>query len=373
MKYQDIIYIAELGLQDDKKKLVDVLKKYAAEASNQNKYSLYQGLKDVITNYSKAKKNNISSSTLSEEIAETDTQQQTYFENMPHTIWLPKRLEYRIENLIKLYQSHSDSTTLQRKLNKILLYGPPGTGKTTLGFYIAKRLNKPIKYIKVSDVISARFGETMKNLANVFQTTKNEIIFIDEFDAFAKSRTDSNDVGELKRIVNSLIQTLDFYNSSGIVIVATNLIDSLDPAILRRFPYRILVDSLDKEEQSEFLNFIMKSNHDIPFKIDKEEFKFVESIIYALNLGTLDQIQQLVDKSIILAMVHKDKSLKINRFVEAVISSDYINQNNVKDLHNEHPEILQQIGSIMENQGYAMSHISELLGIHRNSYKKYAK
>lgn len=368
MKYQDIVYIADLGLKGDKRKLREVIKKYAATASNNKQFSLYQGLKDVISGNSDKGQFQPSSLPDGEELNFDN-----HFENMPVNIWLPKRLEYRIDNLLKLYQHYSGSKTIQRKLNKILLYGPPGTGKTTLGFYIAKKLNREINYIKVSDVISSRFGETMKNLANIFHSTSEGVIFIDEFDAFAKSRTDSNDVGELKRIVNSLIQTLDFYNSSGIVIVATNLIDSLDPAILRRFPYRILVDVLDKEEQIEFLNFALNSEKDTRFNINNEDLKILESMVYALNLNTIDQIQQLVDKALMLAMVQKDKKPGLDLFVEAIISSDYINQKTVKQLHNDYPKVIQEIASVMEDKGYSMSHISELLGIHRNSYKRYAK
>lgn len=369
MKYQDIVYIAELGLKDDKTKLVNFIKKLAAEASNKKQYSLYQGLKETLNSHTKNP--SLTTSSIQEEVQTAESQ--SFLQELPDKIWLPKSLEFRIDSLLRLYNHRSPVITSKSKLNKILLYGPPGTGKTTLGFYIAKMLKKDIEYIRVSDVISARFGETMKNLASIFHSSTNGIIFIDEFDAFAKSRTDSNDVGELKRIVSSLIQTLDFYSSSGIVIVATNLIESLDPAILRRFPYRILVDALDKEEQSEFLTFLIRANDKVKFALDKNDRKFLESMIFSLDLSTVDQIHQLVDKAVIFAEMHKGKSVEIGNFIEAVLSSDYINPKNVKRLKGNHPEVLQKIAGTMETQGFAKSHISELLGIHRNSYDKYAK
>ncbi len=367
MKYQDIIYIAELGLRGDKKKLLNTLNKAAAEASNKKQYSLYHSLKEVVGTYSNH--STLSQSSINEEIASENR----FIHNSPDEIWLPKRLEYRVNNLLSLHKHHSGSKGIQQRLNKILLYGPPGTGKTTLGFYLAKKLKRPIEYIKVSDVISARFGETMKNLANIFHSSRKGIIFIDEFDAFAKNRTDSNDVGELKRIVSSLIQTLDFYSSSGIVIVATNLIESLDPAILRRFPYRILVDVLDKEEQSEFVLFLMNSIKDVKFDLTNDDIKFLGSLIYSLNLITVDQIQQLFDKAIMLSLVNKIKVVQINQFIETIVSSDYINQRNVKSFRDDNPKVFKGIASAMEIQGFPKSYISELLGIHRNSYKKYAK
>lgn len=369
MKYQDTLYIAELGLRGDKKKLLEILKKYAAEASNKKQYSLYHGLKTIIKD--DFKKASFDDSSFDDN--QNDIGNERFLENLPDKIWLPKRLEYQIDTLLKLYQHHLTSKNLQRRLNKILLYGPPGTGKTTLGFYIAKKLKRPIEYIKVSDVISAKFGETMKNLANVFHAGKDKVIFIDEFDAFAKSRTDSNDIGELKRIVSSLIQTLDFYSSTGIVIVATNLIESLDPAILRRFPYRVLVDVLDKEEQSEFLSFVIKSNPEIEFELTKADRKFLESLIYSFNLSTVDQIQQLVDKTIMSALVNKERKIGINRFIDTILSSDYINQKTIKNFKKNYQPLLQRIAKIMQERGYAKTYISELLGIHRNSYKGYAE
>lgn len=369
MKYQDTLYIAELGLKGDKKKLLEILKKYAADASNRKQYSLYHGLKTIINEG--YKKTSFEDSSLIED--KSDIENERFFNNLPEKIWLPKRLEYQIDTLLKLYQYRLSSKNLQRRLNKILLYGPPGTGKTTLGFYIAKKLKRQIEYIKVSDVISAKFGETMKNLANVFHTAKDKVIFIDEFDAFAKSRTDSNDIGELKRIVSSLIQTLDFYSSTGIVIVATNLIESLDPAILRRFPYRILVDTLDKEEQSEFLSFTMNSNPDIKFNLTKSDRKFLESLIYSFSLSTVDQIQQLLDKTIMSALVNNENEIGINRFIDTLLSSDYINQRTVKNFKKNYPPLLQKIAKTMEQRGYAKTYISELLGIHRNSYKGYVE
>ena len=136
----------------------------------------------------------------------------------------------------------------------------------------------PIKYVKVSDVISYKFGETLKNISEVFNDGDSSIIFIDEFDAFAKSRFDSNDVGELKRIVNSLIQTLDMLPSNKIVIVATNLVETIDPAIARRFPIKVHVGKLNKSERMDFINFLVKQSY-IPIKLSKKDLELFDAIL----------------------------------------------------------------------------------------------
>ena len=92
--------------------------------------------------------------------------------------------------------------------NSILLYGEPGVGKTYSAKWLSYKLNKPIVNLDLSSVISSYLGETGSNLKTVLDYAKgqNAILFLDEFDAIAKRRDDSRDVGELKRIVNVLLK-----------------------------------------------------------------------------------------------------------------------------------------------------------------------
>lgn len=122
--------------------------------------------------------------------------------------------------------------------NKILLHGSSGCGKTTTAKAIANTLNKKIIIVNLSTVIDARIGETSKNLKAIFDKAIREraVLFLDEFDQIGKSRdSDDKDVGEMRRLVNTIIQLFDYFPTDSLVICATNHYEIIDSALLRRF------------------------------------------------------------------------------------------------------------------------------------------
>lgn len=121
---------------------------------------------------------------------------------------------------------------------KILLYGAPGCGKTMGAERIAWNTGLTLVKIRFDAMVSSYLGETATNLREVFETAAANpcLLFIDECDALAKSREDSQEVGEIKRVVNTFLQLLDEYElSNGLLIAATNLTKFLDEAVWRRF------------------------------------------------------------------------------------------------------------------------------------------
>lgn len=123
----------------------------------------------------------------------------------------------------------------------LMLSGPPGTGKTLLAGQIAARLNRPFYVVRLDAVISSLLGDTAKNIRTVFEfvPSRNAVLFLDEMDAVAKLRDDRHELGELKRVVNTVIQGLDVLDVHAVVVGATNHPHLLDTAIWRRFPYKI--------------------------------------------------------------------------------------------------------------------------------------
>lgn len=123
----------------------------------------------------------------------------------------------------------------------MLLYGPPGTGKSRVARAIARDLGLELYVSRLDGLISSFLGSTAKNISALFEFAGKTpcVLFLDEFDAIAKLRGDTQELGELKRVVNSFVQNLDSLGGQSIVLAATNHPELLDAAIWRRFGYRL--------------------------------------------------------------------------------------------------------------------------------------
>jgi len=120
---------------------------------------------------------------------------------------------------------------------KVLFYGPPGCGKTLTAEVLATELNLPVAIVRLDAVISSYLGETAANLRKVFDflAAQPVVALFDEFDALAKERSDGGEHGELRRVVNAVLQMIDEYRGRSVLVAATNHEGLLDSAIWRRF------------------------------------------------------------------------------------------------------------------------------------------
>jgi SpoVK/Ycf46/Vps4 family AAA+-type ATPase len=131
---------------------------------------------------------------------------------------------------------------------RVCLYGPPGAGKTLYAHRLAELLEKPIIVKRASDILSMWVGQTEQNIAGMFQEACAEeaILLLDEADSFLQDRRGAKHSWEITQ-VNELLTQLECFQ--GIFICATNFMDSLDTAVLRRFPIKIRFDYLTLEQR----------------------------------------------------------------------------------------------------------------------------
>ncbi|WP_281233803.1 ATP-binding protein [Flavobacterium gelatinilyticum] len=153
-----------------------------------------------------------------------------------------------------------------------LIYGAPGTGKTHLAKWIAKQIGLPVVLARLEGLMSSYLGTTSRNIGNLFAFANryNCILLLDEFDAIAKLRNDPQEVGEVKRVVNTLLQSLDSRHEKGFTIGVTNHESLLDPAIWRRFDIQVEIPKPSPEVMIQLL-----SNFIEPLEFNESEIKFL--------------------------------------------------------------------------------------------------
>lgn len=147
-----------------------------------------------------------------------------------------------------------------RPKSKLLFWGPPGCGKTLASRTLGAELGLSVGTLRLSSVISSFVGDTAAHVQRVFTRAASSpmVLLLDEFDALGKDRDDPNDVGELKRVVNSVLQAIDmFMSSDSIVIAASNHQYLLDPALWRRFDDAVEFPLPDAKTREKFLRKLL--------------------------------------------------------------------------------------------------------------------
>lgn len=183
-------------------------------------------------------------------------------ELLEHHMVLPNEIEGRFARIEKEYAARERLGAYGLRPRKtILLYGPPGCGKSLGAKRLAWNVGLPLLKVRFDALISSYFGESASNLRTVFETAKERpcVLLLDECDFIARSRTTSKDIGEASRIVNSLLTLMEEYDAPGLLVATTNIEDSLDSALFRRFDEVFLVPPPGDAEIENLLRLTLSS------------------------------------------------------------------------------------------------------------------
>jgi SpoVK/Ycf46/Vps4 family AAA+-type ATPase len=147
-------------------------------------------------------------------------------------------IKEKINRILEEYQNrHKLASYGLQNRRKILIEGPPGTGKTFTASVIASRLHLPLYTVQTDKIMTKYMGETSVKLRQLFDTIRENpgVYLFDEFDALGSDRSLDNEIGEMRRVLNSFLQFIEEDNSESIIIAATNNSQLLDQALFRRF------------------------------------------------------------------------------------------------------------------------------------------
>lgn len=184
--------------------------------------------------------------------------------------------------------------------NKVFLQGSSGCGKTMTAKAIANALGKNILILNLSNIVSSRIGETSQNIKMIFEKASRErsVLFLDELDQIGKARgSDDKDVGEMRRLVNTLIQLIDYYPENALLLCATNHPEIIDTALLRRFQLKINYEMPSTEFLDKFYDkLLLKFPKDMRNIERKYQISFAEAKDHALTLVKSTLIKKLEAK-----------------------------------------------------------------------------
>jgi SpoVK/Ycf46/Vps4 family AAA+-type ATPase len=268
---------------------IDYIKKIARYGLENNRENLLKSLNEFIEFYKDSKKINLAlqlQSLVKESNRNvgnlTKVGSDIYFnqqnEREVNDLFIDKlKSDYRlgnlvidpeVENQLIYFIKENNSIELLQKFdlpvsNKLLLHGPSGCGKTLASYVIAGELDKPMYVVNLGAIVSSKLGETSKNLTKVFRKAalEDSIIFIDEFDSLGKIRDYNQDHGEMKRVVNTILQLFDYLPQSSMVIAATNQENMIDEALLRRFDVNLEFSLPNKLQIEELIQLTLKKGN----------------------------------------------------------------------------------------------------------------
>lgn len=223
----------------------------------------------------------------------------TYSDTRLSGMILPEDLKQRLKRVVA--EQRQQHKLLEKGLTprrKLLLIGPPGSGKTMTASALAGELNVPLFTVVFDSLITRFMGETASKLRLVFDAMSSTrgVYLFDEFDAIGAKRGERNDVGEIRRVLNSFLQFLENDESDSLIVAATNHPELLDPALFRRFDDVIRYDLPDPSVAQDILEARLSL-----FDTSEIIWSKVRDIVSGLSQGEISRAADEAAKRAILS------------------------------------------------------------------------
>lgn len=327
--------IARYGLANDNSRLLETLYKLIEYSQKTNKGNFALQLQAIIKEAQKKSTwNNQQLRQLNQLLGDNEIDnliiQNLISSFKLHDLICTDIVKKELEYFIKERQSNIILKDLNIPLsNKIIFYGPSGCGKTLAAYVLAGELQKSLTVVNLGAIVSSKLGETSKNLTKIFKKAAYEgaIIFFDEFDSLGKIRDYDQDHGEMKRVVNTILQLFDFLTQDSIVIAATNQIQMIDEALIRRFDLSIKLDYPQTNQITTLVDNTLKNGQFIfdNKQLKNETIKKCRNISYYVIKKTLFT----AIKRTVLDNTHREKIINTEVWAELI-------NNELTNLENAH-------------------------------------
>ena len=291
---------------------------------------------------------------------------------------LEPELEAAVADQLKEWDRVEELARMGVKPNmRCLLYGAPGVGKTLLARFIGHQLHLPIVEARLDGLVSSFLGTTARNIGALFDFADRYrcILFLDEFDAIAKARDDSQEVGEIKRVVNTLLQCLDARNAQGFTLAATNHEHLLDSAVWRRFEARIRIPKPETETRAALLKRFLA-----PVHLSDSEMRMLIWLTEGMSGADLETLITGGKRYLVLHDKERRRSRGRNRPTQAALLSALRRQATLNALlFDEHrQELLTRpddalLDALIEHAGLTQTEAANMLGISQSTVSRRLK